>query len=308
MRLFLFLILISSCKPDNMITEFSQTISPTKGVDKEVQTKEDEPLTVQYQITKTDDAISPEIKISSQPKSGALTECKFFGETKVECLYTPNENFHGEDYIGFIIQDGDFRSEPSFVKIDISSVPDQPIIAERQTVKVLENTVHSFNVSPATDVDSKELNYKIIAPPTHGHLSECMLTNNDLNCQYTPQNDFYGKDMFVYQVQDETGLVATDDSAIFFEVLNRPQVGNDIQTAVNQNSKIIVTVPTAFDHDSQKISYKINVSPIHGEVENCFKASTPLSCTYIPNKDYYGTDSITYFAIDDTNVQSEKSA
>lgn len=75
-------------------------------------------------------------------------------------LYTPNENFHGEDKFTFELIQKDIKSSEVTVKFTVASVNDAPTITGTPTAKLTAGEEYSF-VPKAADIDKDNLVFSI---------------------------------------------------------------------------------------------------------------------------------------------------
>lgn len=296
-----------SCVPEQEAIEFGVTIKPMSGESKEMVTKEDEPLLINYEIPVAEDAIDVNLKIVAEPLHGKLEKCEYLKATQVQCIYIPKQDFYGKDKIGFKGKDGDFfADEMSFVEIDITPVPDAPVSAKGQYKKGGENSIIKFNVLAGKDVDSSNLRYQILEPPSVGVLSNCLNNDSDLSCEYEPPTDFIGEVTFSYNVLDDGDLVSQSPSVVKIKVLDTPVVGSDQSVNVDQYSSIEFAVNPASDTDSlqEDLSYFVSVKPKNGELAKCFIKKGNVSCVYKPNYGFLGSDTMAYKVVDESNLNS----
>jgi hypothetical protein len=304
------LILLTSfygCVPEQEAIDFGVTITPMSGEDKEMITKEDEPLLVTYEIPVAEDAENVEVKIVEQPKHGSLDKCEYLNPTKIQCIYNPSRDYFGKDTIGFKGKDGDFfAQEMSVLDLTITPVPDAPVSAKNQNKRGPENSLIKFKVSAGSDVDSTDLRYEIVNDVTQGSLSDCLESNKDLDCVYEPTANFIGDVTFSYKVIDDGDLSSENISRVTIKVLDTPEVGADQEISVDQYSVVKFQVNPATDNDSNsaELTYLVSEKPNNGTLENCFLAKGNLSCSYKPNYGYLGVDSFKYKVMDETNLKS----
>jgi len=122
--------------------------------------------------------------------------------------YKPVTNYYGSDSFTYKANDGTTTSSAATVSLTVTYV-DRPPVASNQTVTVLENTATNL-VLTATDVDSSNLVYAILARPTNGALGT--LNSQSGAVTYLPATNAFGSDSFTFTAFDgslyATGLVA----------------------------------------------------------------------------------------------------
>jgi regulation of enolase protein 1 (concanavalin A-like superfamily) len=203
--------------------------------------------------------------------------------------YTPAANYNGADSFTFTVSDGSLYSTGT-VSLTVTAVNDAPV-AYNQSPSTAEDTVANL-VLTASDVDSANLTYAIVAGPANGSLGT--LDANTGAVTYTPTANYYGADSFTFTVSDgslySTGTVSLTVTAV-----------NDAPVAYNQSPSTAEDtatnlVLTASDIDSTNLTYAIVAGPANGSL-GTLDANTG-AVTYTPTANYYGADSFTFTAYD----------
>ncbi|MFN8370078.1 MAG: Ig-like domain-containing protein [Bacteriovoracaceae bacterium] len=90
---------------------------------------------------------------------------------------------------------------------------------------------------------------------------------------------------------------------------NSPVVGANQTLTAFEDSNLEFTVNKATDNDSTNLFYTLVSAPQNGAIFNCFDPTAPDSrnCTYVPNENFYGTDSLIY-KVDDGTSSSRTNA
>lgn len=110
-------------------------------------------------------------------------------------LYTPAENFVGEDRFQFQAQDG--QSAATVATINISVLPTNTApVAESLLRTTSEESAVAVNLS-ASDADNDPLSYTVVTSPTHG-----LLTGAETDWVYLPNPGFTGIDSFTFTTHD----------------------------------------------------------------------------------------------------------
>lgn len=249
----------------------------------------------------------------SQPRNGVLTDC-LGGIAKTTCKYTPNDKFYGIDSFTYkAIDEFNLSSEISKVIINIEKVDLPPVIGANSTVTVLQGNAVLVSINPASDPDTpvNYLQYSIVLPPKNGMLSNCFEGLGSLLCTYKPNEKYYGSDLFTYKVTDNTGKFSAGTASVSIAVNRRKApVPYNLDLKLDQYKAISFDIKPAADADSlpSSIKYFVNTNPLHGSLSSCFGNAGVLSCTYTPSEGYYGTDSFSYKAIDEYDIESLVSA
>jgi sugar lactone lactonase YvrE len=206
-------------------------------------------------------------------------------------IYTPKNNYYGNDTFVFLVNDGTVDSNQATISIKVNPVPDPPK-AISASVTIREDTPINIKLT-GDDPDNDPITFEILKNPKNGKLigSPPIIT-------YEPNENFNGKDSFQFTTNDGTfkSLPATIDITI--EPVNDPPKADSQSVEVNEDEKISINL-TGSDVDGDPITFKLRSSPINGKLEG-----TIPQLIYIPNADFFGEDSFT-FSVNDGNVDSE---
>ncbi|OIQ20450.1 MAG: hypothetical protein BM556_00470 [Bacteriovorax sp. MedPE-SWde] len=186
-----------------------------------------------------------------------------------------------------------------------TSANNLPVMGANSAETTLEDTVLSFTVNNATDIDSDTLTYSVVTSPSNGVLSNCLNSDGDLNCDYTPNPNYYGADSFTFKANDGTADSATVTTVniTVTSVNDKPVIGANQNIITNEDTLAAFTLNSATDVDIpvQTLSYKVITAPTNGTLSNCIDTTTyktDIICDYTPSANYNGGDSFTYEAYD----------
>jgi VCBS repeat-containing protein len=185
-------------------------------------------------------------------------------------VYTPDENFYGEDKFVYEVFDGNGDTDTATVTIGVTSVNDDPV-AEDDPFTIDEDTPLVGNVladngnGPDSDPDGDALtvNTTAVNDPEHGTL----VLAEDGSFVYTPDENFYGEDKFVYAASDGNGGTDTATATITVNPVN------DAPVAETDWMRIIETEGAGYigsldvvanDHDVDNANADLFVSAING--------------------------------------------
>jgi len=189
--------------------------------------------------------------------------------------------------------------------LSFTSTNNLPVSGTAQNITTNEDTLINFTANLATDIDGDALTYAVVTAPSNGSLTNCINSDNDLTCTYTPNADFNGSDSFVYKANDGSSDSSnTTTVSITVNAINDAPVmaGNQTETT-NEDTPLNFTLNGATDIDipAQTLSYQIVTLPTNGTITNCINNATyntDVTCTYTPNANFNGSDSFTYKAYD----------
>lgn len=279
--------------------------------------------------TKTSSDREVSYQISTFPEHGAVSG------TPPNIYYTPPTNYFGSDEFEYVTLRRNGRvSKPATVKIDISAVNDPPVAEPIQATTAVNTAVM---IEPqAIDVDGQVAEYQIATPPGYGTVE---LSGKKF--RYTPSTGFLGNDSFEYVAIDEFGLrsanakvtvrvslrstehVPTKEQTQTSEAVtgtpaptepitttpeeipstnipdNSLPVVEDLDVVMLEDSDTRVELK-ATDTDGTISRFGITTLPAHGTLRG-----SGSNRTYTPSKDFFGTDSFAYVAIDDKGGVSQ---
>ncbi|MDP3879107.1 MAG: DUF4838 domain-containing protein [Dehalococcoidales bacterium] len=216
----------------------------------------------------------------TMPTHGTLS-----GPTLSLVTYTPDAAFTGSDNFTFTASDGKSTSNTANVSITVRQVNGLPVAFNHDLVTGSDTTL--YIVVSASDPDDDALTYAIVNSPSFGILSGALPS-----VTYNPNPAFTGSDMFTFTASDGK---STSNTATVIITVNR---SNRLPSANDQNVTITGNTPTdiilnAFDSDGDSLTYAITNGPSNGTLSG----SLPF-VTYIPNRDFQGSDSFTFTASD----------
>jgi hypothetical protein len=236
---------------------------------------EDGQLALTLQATDADgSALS--FRVVTQPGHGTLDG------TPPNLTFAPDRDFTGEVALEFTATDGYLTSNTAIVTIRVAPINDRPT-ATPQAVPTVEDT--SIDITLAgSDVDGDSLTFRIGRGPSHGTLSN----STGARVTYSPDRDFTGTDSFTFTASD--GPLASVAATVDLNVAaaDDPPVAMSFARPINEDvpGQVILV---GSDVDGDPLSYAVTQQPEHGSLEG-----TPPNMTYIPDRDFNGTDSFEY--------------
>ena len=162
-------------------------------------------------------------------------------------IYTPDENFSGDDSFTYQASDGSLDSNVGTVEITIAPVNDAPVAAS-QSLSTAEDT--GLNVTlAATDEENDPLTLALVDGPLHG-----TLTGTVPNLVYTPDQDFHGTDSFTFRASD--GALDSNLATISITVtpVNDPPTATGTALIVQGVTQQLLSFPGTFaDPDGETL-------------------------------------------------------
>jgi gliding motility-associated-like protein len=247
--------------------------------DQSVTTDEDTQVTITLTATDGDeDALT--WTIVTQPAHGTLSG------TAPDLTYTPGLNYNGSDSFTFTVNDGLLTSNTAIVTITVNPVNDAPV-ANAQSVTIAEDTFANITLT-ASDVDGDELTWTIVTQPANG-----TLTGTAPNVTFTPSANFNGSTSFTFKVNDGTVDSNTATVSITVTPVNDAPVASGQTVFTNEDTSTPLLL-NATDRDGDPLTYAIVTPPVNGTL-SCNNCRNPV---YVPNTNYFGSDSFTFRAND----------
>ncbi|WP_159434959.1 tandem-95 repeat protein [Rubritalea squalenifaciens] len=253
------------------------------AVAQSVQVNEDESLLIDQLGTDPDgDALT---FTASSPAHGTLTV------QAGQWLYVPAADYHGADSFSITVNDGNGGQSSAQVTITVVPVNDDPV-AQAQSVETPEDNAVLITLN-ATDVDGDALSYQVNQP------ANGTLTQQGENWLYTPNENFYGADSFIFTVTDGNGGSSAAQVNITVQAVNDAPVVSNINVRSLENAT--VTLPLiGEDLEGDSLSYELVTQPSHGLIVQ----GSQGEWSYTTNTDFSGIDTATYRAFDGTEYST----
>jgi hypothetical protein len=204
-------------------------------------------------------------------------------ESTGQFVYTPNENFHGEDVIGYFALDPCGAMDFAEVIINVAPVNDAPV-AESDDFEATEDEVLFGTVADNDeDEDDSVLTFTLNTIPSIGSIE----WNEDGSFVFTPNPNQHGEQVLSYTVTDASGASDNALLVIFIEPINDLPVAVDDVFNGNEDTVISGSVATNdYDVDLTPLTYLIHSGFIQ---RNFLQAMSNGSFSYSPSEDYFGT-------------------
>jgi hypothetical protein len=217
--------------------------------------------------------------IVEAPSHGTLTG------SAPNLTYTPSANYNGADSFRFQASDGTANSQIAVVSFNIVPVNDPPV-AVGATLTTSEESAVPVALA-ASDIDSENLDFNIVAGPAHG-----TLTGGAPNLIYTPAANYSGPDSFTFQASD--GFAASNNATVSIAVtaINDPPVAVSATLTTSEDTTAPVAL-AASDIDSGNLTFNIVAGPAHGTL-----TGVAPNLVYTPAANYSGPDSFSFQASD----------
>ncbi len=246
-------------------------------------------------ITSISSSSHADINYLTQHDNNALTSFE----------YRPNSNYNGNDFLTYTIEDLAGNKATGQIHLNILPINDAPI-ANLDIIEVDED--QTITVSYASllandyDVDGDNIHFEFIASPGKSKL----LDNKDGTIKYRPSKNFFGEEEFQYTISDgeykSTGIVRF----VVNPVADAPIAEVDNLTFIEKQTisfSLAQVLANDKDFDNDELDFYMASTTQYGEL--IFNSTDDF--LYIPNENFNGNDSFTYYLIDETGLISNTS-
>jgi len=251
-----------------------------------IETDEDVAGDVTLAGTDVEDGSVSSFKVSKEALNGTVSI------TGAVATYTPNSNYFGNDEFSFVAIDSDgAESEAVIVNVVVNSVNDQDPVTEN-IIDTTEEDVSGDITLKA--IDDGTVTFEIIEEPTNGSVSLA----GDV-ATYIPNKNYFGKDSFSYKATDNDGA-GSNISVVNITVnpVNDIPIADNGVIFVDEDSSATFTL-TGSDIDGTVEGFELGTDAVNGNA-----IVTDGVVTYTPNADFFGIDSFTVIAVDDSSENS----
>jgi len=219
--------------------------------------------------------------------------------------YTPNRRFDGMDTFIYRSNDGQLRSNPARVSINVARVNDPPI-AVNDVFSTMEEQplgvpAESGLLANDRDANGDLLTASLVQGPRNGVLR----LQADGAWSYVPNPGFHGTDTFTYRASD--GQVESSPATVTLAVVavdEAPAAADDFYR-VDENEILSVGGPGVLANDTDAEGDALTPILVTGPENGTLALGDDGSLEYAPNAGFYGTDIFTYKVNDgqaDSNV------
>ena len=261
------------------ITVASVNDVPVAGNDTAT-TPEDAPVTIPVLANDTDADGDPLVVTAASAPNGTVVI-----NPDGTVTYRPNPNFNGTDTITYTISDGRGGTTTATVTVTVTPVNDAPV-ARNDVAATNEDT--PVVISPLvndSDIDGNPLTISSANAP-----NGTVVINANGTISYTPNANFNGTDVITYTISDGQGGFATATITVTVAPVNDAPVATPDAATTNEETPVTVNV-LGNDRD------------VEGDPLTVTAASAPNGTVtinpdgtlrYVPNPNFFGTDTITY--------------
>ena len=248
-----------------------------------------QPVTITLDATDVDGDALTYFK-QSDPSNGTLGTI-----TNNQVVYTPTQDFNGEDTFIYKATDGNADSNGATVTITVAAVNDAPVTTD-QSASTDEDTAVDVTLT-ATDVENDNLTFTIVSDASNGTTSLSGTT-----VTYTPTANYNGTDTFTFTANDGTDDSNTSTVTITVASVNDAPVANDVTASMDENKIAGRYQPVTITLDATDVEGDNLTYSVIGDVSSGTLGSVSTNqIIYTPTQDFNGTDTFTYKANDGTD-------
>lgn len=225
-------------------------------------------------------------------------------------VYRSAPNFVGSDSFIYQITDAMGLTAQAEVSLTVLPVNDEPLVLD-DSFSLAVNTSLVVEapglLANDLDLDGDTLQVaSLVSAPVHGSVQ----LSPDGAFGYTPEEDYRGEDSFVYQVNDGQGGVAQAEVTLRIEQPNAAPVAQNDSYQLLEDEVLVVSAAAgvlANDSDPDGDTMSL-VSELLSQVQNGqLLLASDGSFRYIPQQDFFGTDSFSYQIKDPGGLVSQAS-
>ncbi len=236
------------------------------------------------------------LRIAAGPSHGTMV----VSPTTHDVTYTPTVGFNGSDTATYQVCDSGTPAlcATALISLTVTPVNDPPVAIDDSSVTPEDTavTVSVLNNDTDPDLNIDPSSVTVATAPSHGVVS----VHIDGTVTYKPNVNFYGSDLFTYNVCDLGTPVYCDkaDVAIAVTPINDAPVASDDHASTNEATAVAITV-TSNDTDVEgpvdATTVTVTIAPVNGAI--AVDGMTGV-VTYTPIAGFRGTDTFTYEVCD----------
>ena len=239
------------------------------------------------------DADNNTLKIVSitQPTHGIVA----INADQITVQYRPDNSYNGFDSFTYIVTDGEGGTDEANISIEINGTNVAPNAMNDENTTNEDTAITMAVLTNDEDTDGDTISIISKTLPAHGSV----VTNDDETFTYTPDENYYGIDIFTYTITDGEGH--TDSGVVTVNVLSindLPIAIDDNTTTIENKSVTINVLENDRDVESNNFLTISTTEPKYGSIV----INLDGTITYTPNEDFNGSDVFEYTMQDEDNA------
>lgn len=224
--------------------------------------------------------------------------------------YIPDADFNGNDSFQYVVTDTALNvSEVQTVTINVAPLNDLPIADGESFIINEDNVLASQLLNNDSDIDGDNLSLN--TTPISNVNNGSLVLNSNGTFTYTPNENFYGADSFVYEISDGHGGVAEATVNITVEsVADTPLLNTDVYTVIEDGTLTTTLLNGVLinDSDGDGDTLTVNATPVMDVSHGVLTLSADGTFTYTPDANFNGVDSFIYEVSDGNGGTAQTTA
>lgn len=207
--------------------------------------------------------------------------------------YTPNNGFQGLDLVWFQVCDneGACANDTIFINVTNQNIP--PLVSNDNVVTNEDTQTGGNILTNDSDIDGT---VSVNITPVQTASNGVIIMNSNGVFTYTPDPNFFGSDIAIYEVCDNSGACVNDTIFITVNSVNDlPLVQNDFYSG-NQNQSINDNI-IINDTDIES-ALLVTTIPVLNASNGIISMQSNGDFTYIPNLNFTGVDTAVFAVCD----------
>ena len=215
-------------------------------------------------------------------------------------LYTPDANYAGSDSFSYWATDGEGGSTKGTVNITITGANDAPTAVDDTLGSISGKKPTTLDLlANDTDPDGDTLTISSVGDAEYGNVS----ISGGTSVRFSATRNSEGNsDSFEYTITDADGETSTATASFTISSNTNPKAINDKVTYLEDADATEVDV---LDNDTDTDGDSVTVLSVNTDPEYGTATVSNGKVFYVPDSNYYGTDSFTYIAKDGNGGRDE---
>ncbi|MCK5636266.1 MAG: tandem-95 repeat protein, partial [Thermoplasmatales archaeon] len=234
----------------------------------------------------------------SDPVHGNMT---FYSNGSFD--FIPDENYVGTDNFTYRAYDGEYYSNTATVNLTITSMNDSPV-ANNDNYTTEEDTILNVSAPGLLINDTDEENDNLTAILVNGPSNGILTLNSNGSFYYSPDANYYGSDNFTYKAND--GFTDSNIATVYINItsVQDPPIAFDDYYITNEDSTLYVSTPGVLANDTDPDNDILTAEKLSDPSYGMLTFDSNGSFNYVPDGNYVGYDSFTYWAYDGSNYSN----
>ena len=234
-----------------------------------------------------------------------------------DVLYTPLSDFFGVESFTYTIDDGNGLQDTATIIVTVDNVNDDPTANDDSATVQEDSTGNVLDLLANDTIAPDEGETLTITSLTGVDVQPDFATrvvNNGSNVEYTPPADFFGREIFDYEIGDGNGGSATAQVTVDVENINDAPTANDdpglfaFEFLPTSQTLDVLANDSSLPDDPDEVLIIVSVQPISGRFDSASSiavAADGKSLDYMPNPERAATfkDQFTYTIADPSGLQ-----